>query len=74
MPPGQNSASLERKVKAAFLYKFLGYTEFPASAFSDAAAPVVIGVAKRRRTGGRTDAHRQRAQHPGAADHGQGLP
>ncbi|UUZ54871.1 hypothetical protein LP419_02385 [Massilia sp. H-1] len=26
VPPGQNSASLERKVKAAFLYKFLGYT------------------------------------------------
>lgn len=38
-------ASLERKVKAAFLYKFLGYTEFPASAFGDVAAPVVIGVA-----------------------------
>ncbi len=38
-------AALERKVKAAFLYKFLGYTEFPASAFSDANAPLVIGVA-----------------------------
>jgi hypothetical protein len=38
------AASLERKVKAAFLYKFLGYTEFPASAFADAASPVVIGV------------------------------
>jgi hypothetical protein len=37
-------AALERKVKAAFLYKFLGYTEYPASAFADAAAPVVIGV------------------------------
>ncbi len=37
-------AALERSVKAAFLYKFLGYTEFPASAFSDPAAPVVIGV------------------------------
>ena len=36
--------TLERKVKAAFLYKFLGYTEFPPSAFSDPAAPVVIGV------------------------------
>lgn len=36
--------SLERKVKAAFLYKFLGYTEFPASAFGDGTAPVVIGV------------------------------
>ena len=37
-------AALERSVKAAFLYKFLGYAEFPASAFADAAAPVVIGV------------------------------
>ena len=41
----QGSAlSLERKVKAAFLYKFLGYTEFPAAALGDAGAPVVIGV------------------------------
>lgn len=38
-------AALERSVKAAFLFKFLGYTEFPAAAFGDAAAPVVIGVA-----------------------------
>jgi hypothetical protein len=36
---------LERSVKAAFLYKFLMYTEFPASAFADPAAPLVIGVA-----------------------------
>lgn len=41
---GQGAAGLERKVKAAFLYKFLGYTEFPASAFADPAAPVTIGV------------------------------
>lgn len=44
---GQNGgepSAPERRVKAAFLYKFLGYTEFPASAFADAAAPVVIGV------------------------------
>jgi len=34
----------ERRVKAAFLYKFLAYTEFPASAFGDALSPVVIGV------------------------------
>lgn len=38
-------AALERSVKAAFLYKFLGYTEFPPAAFGDAGAPVVIGVA-----------------------------
>jgi hypothetical protein len=36
--------SLERKVKAAFLYKFLGYTEFPPAALGQAGAPVVIGV------------------------------
>lgn len=35
---------LERRVKAAFLYKFLAYAEFPASAFGDSAAPVTIGV------------------------------
>ncbi len=39
------AAALERSVKAAFIYKFLGYTEFPANAFSDPAAPIVIGVA-----------------------------
>ena len=37
-------AALERNVKAAFLYKFLGYAEFPPTAFVDANAPVVIGV------------------------------
>jgi len=39
-----SSAALERRVKAAFLYKFLGYAEFPAGAFPDPASPVVIGV------------------------------
>jgi hypothetical protein len=38
-------ASIERSVKAAFLYKFLGYAEFPAASFADADAPLVIGVA-----------------------------
>lgn len=37
--------TLERSVKAAFLYKFLMFTEFPASAFADPAAPLVIGMA-----------------------------
>jgi hypothetical protein len=37
--------SIERSVKAAFLYKFLGYAEFPAASFVDAEAPLVIGVA-----------------------------
>jgi hypothetical protein len=43
----QNAASstlLERRVKAAFLFKFLGYADFPAGAFLDAASPVTIGV------------------------------
>ena len=39
-----SGAALERNVKAAFLYKFLGYAEFPPSVFVDASAPVVIGV------------------------------
>ncbi len=44
MASAQSAATLERKVKAAFLYKFLGYTEFPAAALGEAGAPVVIGV------------------------------
>lgn len=35
---------LERRVKAAFLYKFLGYADFPPQSFADPAAPVTIGV------------------------------
>jgi hypothetical protein len=38
------SQVLERRVKAAFLYKFLGYAEFPPGAFADPAAPVTIAV------------------------------
>jgi hypothetical protein len=40
-----DASDIERRVKAAFLYKFLMYTEFPATAFPDTSAPVVIGVA-----------------------------
>jgi hypothetical protein len=39
-----SSAALERRVKAAFLYKFLGYAEFPTSAFAGPGSPMVIGV------------------------------
>ena len=39
-----SSQALERRVKAAFLFKFLGYADFPAAAFADSAAPVTIGV------------------------------
>ena len=37
-------ASLERQVKAAFLFKFAGYVEWPAGAFASADAPMTIGV------------------------------
>jgi hypothetical protein len=35
---------LERRVKAAFLYKFAGYAEWPAGTFSGPDAPLTIGV------------------------------
>jgi hypothetical protein len=41
---GAHQANLESDVKAAFLYKFLGYVDFPDSAASAAAEPLVIGV------------------------------
>ncbi|WP_296947646.1 YfiR family protein [uncultured Massilia sp.] len=48
LPAGAGSLStqplLERKVKAAFLYKFLGYADFPPQAFADDRAPLTIGV------------------------------
>ena len=37
--------ALEQRVKAVFVSKFAGYVEWPASAFNDAASPIVIGVA-----------------------------
>jgi hypothetical protein len=40
--PAQPPAHVERSVKAAFLYKFLGYVEFGAGV--DAAGPLVVGV------------------------------
>jgi hypothetical protein len=35
---------LQAQVKAAYLYKFAGYVEWPPSAFADATAPFTIGV------------------------------
>jgi hypothetical protein len=35
---------LARRVKAAFIYQFLGYVEWPSHAFADSASPLVIGV------------------------------
>jgi hypothetical protein len=41
---GSDEARLERNVKAAFLYKFLGYVDYPESAMPGAGEPLVIGV------------------------------
>jgi hypothetical protein len=38
------TAASERSVKAAFIYKFLGYVDWPADAFAAPDAPLVIGV------------------------------
>ena len=42
--PAGSTQALERRVKAAFLYKFLGYAEFPPQAFADTAVPLMIAV------------------------------
>jgi hypothetical protein len=41
---GAAETQLERNVKAAFLYKFLGYVDYPDNAVPGAAEPLVIGV------------------------------
>jgi hypothetical protein len=40
----EDSESLERRVKAAFLYKFAGYVEWPTKSFASPETPVTIGV------------------------------
>jgi hypothetical protein len=39
-----DAAELEHQVKAAFLYKFAGYVDWPADRFQDPASPIVIAV------------------------------
>jgi uncharacterized protein DUF4154 len=41
----EESHALQERVKAAFLYKFAAYVEWPAAAFPAASSPIVIGVA-----------------------------
>lgn len=43
-PATAQAAGLERQVKAAYLYKFASYVEWPDSAFSTPDSPLVIGV------------------------------
>ncbi|MEO8484964.1 MAG: YfiR family protein [Betaproteobacteria bacterium] len=40
----QPAMPLERAVKAAFVYKFISYVEWPAQAFDTPDAPLVVGV------------------------------
>jgi hypothetical protein len=44
-PAEQKTTTLERRIKAAFLYKFSGYVEWPAAAFPHPETPVTIGIA-----------------------------
>lgn len=44
-PAHAGEPSLEASVKAAYLYKFLGFVEWPAAAFADGTEPIRIGVA-----------------------------
>jgi hypothetical protein len=43
-PAAAQVASTEVQIKAAFLYKFGGFVEWPAGAFAGAATPFTIGV------------------------------
>ncbi|MBI3881774.1 MAG: YfiR family protein [Verrucomicrobia bacterium] len=40
----QNSQPSEYQIKAAFLFNFVKFTEWPPKAFADATAPIVIGI------------------------------
>jgi hypothetical protein len=42
--PAECAAQAEQQVKAAFLYKFAGYVEWPEASFARADAPIVIAV------------------------------
>ncbi len=44
MAPGAESPSLEYKVKAAFLYNFAKFIEWPKAAFADDEAPLVFAI------------------------------
>jgi hypothetical protein len=42
--PARSPTAAERSVKAAFLFKFLGYVEWPSTVFSQPDSPINIGV------------------------------
>ena len=43
-PPAVESGDPTARVKAAYLYKFAGYVEWPAGAFASDDSPIVVGV------------------------------
>ncbi len=40
----ERATEISRQVKAAYLYKFASYVEWPSGAFADAHSPIIIGV------------------------------
>jgi len=40
----ERATEISRQVKAAYLYKFASYVEWPSGAFADATSPIIIGV------------------------------
>jgi hypothetical protein len=43
-PPADAETPSEYQVKAAFLYKFARFIEWPAASFADTASPLIIGI------------------------------
>jgi hypothetical protein len=41
----EGALEIQQRIKAAFLYKFAGYVEWPPGAFAQPESPIVIGVA-----------------------------
>jgi hypothetical protein len=41
----EGAVEIQQRIKAAFLYKFAGYVEWPPGAFAQPESPIVIGVA-----------------------------
>ena len=51
IPAARAQNDLESQVKAAFLFKFAYFVDWPAAAFNDSAAPLVIGILGRNSFG-----------------------
>ena len=63
--PGNNG--LEAQVKAAYIYRFAEYVEWPPAAFAGSAAPLVIGVIEDDAVGAELSRLRQTRQIKGRA-------